>query len=67
MQPAYATLLKFWRDDYVPHARTTLAADALPNGKAYYQAQIREYTTLDLTPAQIHKIGLARSPSSTPR
>lgn len=58
VQPAYAKLLKFWRDDYVPHARTTLAADALPDGKAYYQAQIREYTTLDLTPAQIHKIGL---------
>lgn len=57
VQPAYASLLKFWDDDYVPHARTTLAADALPGGKAYYQAQIREYTTLDLTPAQIHKIG----------
>ena len=58
VQPAYAKLLKFWRDDYVPHARTTLAADDLPNGKAFYQSQIREYTTLDLTPERIHKIGL---------
>jgi uncharacterized protein (DUF885 family) len=58
VQPAYAGLLKFWREDYVVHARTTLAAGDLPNGRAYYRAQIREYTTLDLTAAQIHKIGV---------
>jgi uncharacterized protein (DUF885 family) len=58
VQPAYAELLKFWNADYVPHARITIAADDLPDGKAYYQAQIREYTTLDLTPERIHQIGL---------
>ncbi|MGH8041859.1 MAG: DUF885 domain-containing protein [Rudaea sp.] len=56
--PAYAKLLKFFRDDYMPHARTTLAAEALPDGKAYYRQQIREYTTLDLDPETIHRIGL---------
>ena len=56
--PAYAKLLKFFRDDYVPHARTTLAAEALPDGKAFYRQQIREYTTLDLDPEAIHAIGL---------
>jgi len=56
--PAYAKLLKFFRDDYVPHARATLAAEALPNGKAYYRQQIREYVTLDLEPEAIHEIGL---------
>ncbi len=56
--PAYAKLLKFFRDEYVPHARTTLAAEALPDGKAYYRQQIREYTTLDLDPDTIHAIGL---------
>jgi len=58
VQPAYATLLKFWDDDYVPHTRTTLAAYDLPDGKAYYQSKIREFTTLDMTPEQIHRIGL---------
>jgi uncharacterized protein (DUF885 family) len=58
VQPAYARLLKFFRDEYVPHTRTTLAAYDLPDGKAYYQQSIREYTTLDLSPAQIHQIGL---------
>jgi uncharacterized protein (DUF885 family) len=56
--PAYAKLLTFFRQEYVPRARTTLAAEALPDGKAYYQQQIREYTTLELSPDQIHKIGV---------
>lgn len=56
--PAYAKLLAFFRNEYVPQARTTLAAEALPDGKDYYRQQIREYTTLDLDPDAIHKIGL---------
>ncbi|NIK10366.1 uncharacterized protein (DUF885 family) [Xanthomonas arboricola] len=56
--PAYAKLLGFFRNEYMPKARTTLAAEALPDGKAFYRQQIREYTTLELTPEQIHQIGL---------
>ncbi len=56
--PAYKKLLKFFRDEYMPNARTTLAAEALPDGKAYYRHKILEYTTLDLDPDQIHQIGL---------
>jgi uncharacterized protein (DUF885 family) len=56
--PAYAKLLKFFREDYLPRARKTLAAEALPDGKAYYRQQIKEYTTLDLDPEAIHAIGL---------
>jgi uncharacterized protein (DUF885 family) len=56
--PAYAKLLKFFREDYLPHARNTLAAEALPDGKAYYRQQIREYVTLDLDPEAIHQTGL---------
>ena len=49
-QPAYAQLLKFMREEYVPGLRTTIAAEALPDGKAYYRAKIREFTTLDMEP-----------------
>lgn len=56
--PAYRNLLPFMRDEYIPHARTTLAADALPDGKAYYKSKILEFTTLDMDPADIHRIGL---------
>ncbi|MDR1075490.1 MAG: DUF885 family protein [Xanthomonadaceae bacterium] len=56
--PAYARLLAFFRDEYVPQARTTLAAEAMPDGEAYYRQQIREYTTLELSPEEIHQLGL---------
>ena len=56
--PAHQALLAFLRDDYIPHARTALDAYSLPDGKAYYQSKIREFTTLDLPPQQIHQIGL---------
>jgi uncharacterized protein (DUF885 family) len=56
--PAYADFLRFFRKEYLPNTRTTLAAEAMPDGAAYYQQQIRQYTTLDLTAEQIHQIGL---------
>ncbi|MCA0392507.1 MAG: DUF885 family protein [Proteobacteria bacterium] len=56
--PAYRTLLAFLREEYVPRARTTLGASELPDGAAYYQAMLRKFTTLDMTPAQIHQVGL---------
>ncbi|HEU4996966.1 MAG TPA: DUF885 family protein [Gemmatimonadaceae bacterium] len=56
--PAYGHLLTFMRDEYLPKARTTLAATALPDGQAYYKAMIEKFTTLDLTAQQIHDIGL---------
>lgn len=59
VQPAYADLLKFFRDEYVPRTRTSIAAEALPNGRDYYRQKIREFTTLNLTPDEIHQTGLA--------
>ncbi|MBT2745947.1 MULTISPECIES: DUF885 family protein [unclassified Lysobacter] len=56
--PAYRKLLAFMRNEYMKQARTTLAAESMPGGEALYQAKIREFTTLDLTPAQIHQIGV---------
>lgn len=59
VQPAFRDLAKFWDEDYVPHTRTTLAAEALPGGRAYYRQQILEYATLPKSPDEIHRIGLA--------
>lgn len=56
--PAFTKLLTFFRSEYMPQARTTLAAEAMPDGPAWYREQIRKYTTLDLTPDEIHTIGL---------
>ena len=57
--PAYRELLRFMRDEYMPKARKTIAASKLPNGKAYYAAEIYEYTTLEQSADAIHQIGLA--------
>jgi len=56
--PAFQQLRTFFVNEYVPQARSTLAAEAMPDGKVYYRQQIHEYTTLDLSPDQIHQIGL---------
>ncbi|MBS0214911.1 MAG: DUF885 family protein [Proteobacteria bacterium] len=56
--PAFGKLLVFFRGEYLPKARTTLAAEAMPDGQAWYREQIRKYTTLDLSPDEIHAIGL---------
>ena len=56
--PAYAKLLKMIREEYLVKANTSLAATALPDGAAFYQAQIEKHTTLTLTPKEIHDIGL---------
>jgi uncharacterized protein (DUF885 family) len=59
VQPAYVELLKFMRTQYVPGLRTTLAAQDLPDGKAFYRAKIREFTTLEMDPDAIHSLGVA--------
>jgi uncharacterized protein (DUF885 family) len=56
--PAYAKMLRFFDDEYVPHAVTALAAESVPDGKAYYQSKILEFATVTMTPEEIHAIGL---------
>ncbi|MGD8358552.1 MAG: DUF885 domain-containing protein, partial [Lysobacterales bacterium] len=56
--PAYRRLYDFFRNEYVPGARTSLGASDLPNGKAFYRAQIQRYATVDMTPEEIHALGL---------
>jgi uncharacterized protein (DUF885 family) len=56
--PAYKKLLAYIRDIYVPKARTTVSARDLPDGDAFYRAQIREFTTTTMSPEEIHQLGL---------
>lgn len=58
INPSYRKFKDFMVNDYLPNARESIAAYSLPNGKAYYQQQIKEYTTLDLSAEEIHQIGL---------
>jgi uncharacterized protein (DUF885 family) len=56
--PAYRSLLKFVLDEYRPAARPGIAASELPRGAEFYQSRIRYFTSLDLTPEQVHATGL---------
>jgi len=56
--PSYRRLHDFMRDEYLPRCRRSVGLDALPDGKAWYEYNVRSITTTDYTPAQIHEIGL---------
>jgi len=56
--PAYQKFAIFVRDEYAPHGRTDPGVWSLPDGDARYRYAIKRMTTTDLTPDQIHEIGL---------
>lgn len=56
--PAYATLLDFYTRDVAPACRANASVAATPGGAAYYAFRVRTETTTDLTPEQVHQLGL---------
>ena len=56
--PAYRKFAAFVGDEYAPRGRSEVGVWAMPEGKARYAFRVRQQTTTDLTPAQIHDIGL---------
>jgi uncharacterized protein (DUF885 family) len=57
--PGYRTLRDFLANEYVPKCRENIGASSLPNGKEFYEFRVRYFTTLDLTPQQVHDTGLS--------
>lgn len=58
INPAYRRHLEFFRTQYLPHCSRSDSISAQPGGADYYAFQVRSHTTTDLTPRQIHDIGL---------
>ncbi|MHB1023058.1 MAG: DUF885 domain-containing protein [Acidobacteriaceae bacterium] len=56
--PTYRRFAKFVQAQYIPKCRLDPGVWSLPDGDAYYAFLVRQSTTLDLTPAQIHQIGI---------
>jgi uncharacterized protein (DUF885 family) len=56
--PAYKRFAAFVANDYAPHGRTTIGLSSLPDGARRYQNAIHEETTTNMTPAEIHALGL---------
>lgn len=59
VQPAYAKMQRFLVDEYIPACPQTIAASSLPGGMAYYALVVRNATTVEMTPREIHDLGLA--------
>jgi uncharacterized protein (DUF885 family) len=57
--PAYVSFTKFVREEYAPKGRMEPGAWSLPNGAEYYAFRVKESTTTNLTPEEIHQIGLS--------
>jgi uncharacterized protein (DUF885 family) len=55
--PAYARFGRFLSAQYIPHGRTEPGIWSIPDGDAYYKFLVRQSTTTDMTPQQIHTIG----------
>lgn len=56
--PAYTRFARFLTVSYNPNCRKDPGVWAIPNGDAYYAFLVRQSTTLEKTPAEIHQIGL---------
>ena len=56
--PAYRRFSRYFNDTYLPASRDSIGASSLPNGEAFYEYRARAYTTTQMTPDEIHRIGL---------
>lgn len=55
---SYKDYLAFFTQQYRPKARTTIGISSTPNGDAFYKNRVKYYTTTDMTPKEIHELGL---------
>ena len=58
LNPAYQELATFLREEYLPQSRAGIGIKEVPNGREWYEYLARYHTTTDLTPDEIHEIGL---------
>jgi uncharacterized protein (DUF885 family) len=58
VRPAFQRLHEFLKEKYLPGARMSIAAAALPDGAAWYAWRVKTETSTDLSPQQIHDLGL---------
>jgi prolyl oligopeptidase len=56
--PAYRELNEYFNETYLPDSRDTIGLSELPNGKEWYELRARQFTTTQMSPDEIHRIGL---------
>jgi uncharacterized protein (DUF885 family) len=55
---SYKNYLAFFTQEYRPGARTTIGISNTPNGESFYKNRAKYYTTTEMTPKEIHELGL---------
>jgi len=60
VNPAYAKFASFVRDEYAPKGRSEPGVWSLPDGAARYAFRVKESTTTNLSPEEIHQVGLTQ-------
>ena len=58
LNPLYQELYNFLNDEYLPNTRETIGLQDIPGGREWYKSLVKYHTTTDLTPDEIHQIGL---------
>jgi uncharacterized protein (DUF885 family) len=58
VMPAYRKFAEFLRTEYAPKGRTDLSVESLPDGKRRYAEAVKFMTTINVTPSEVHEIGL---------
>ena len=58
LMPSYKELSTFLKNEYIPNSRDSIGLRGVPDGKAWYEFKARSFTTTNLTPDEIHELGL---------
>ncbi len=58
LMPQYKKMIAFLKTEYLPASRNTSGIGSIPNGKEIYAAYVKQWTTTNKTPDEIHEIGL---------
>ncbi len=56
--PAYRRFSRYFDEKYLPASRDSIGASSLPDGEAFYEYRVRSFTTTQMTPDEVHRLGL---------
>ncbi|MFK8111307.1 MAG: DUF885 family protein [Rubripirellula sp.] len=56
--PSYAKFADYLQKEYLPNCRGPIGAAAMPNGREFYRDRVKYFTTIDITPEELHQTGL---------
>jgi prolyl oligopeptidase len=56
--PAYRRFSRYFDEVYLPASRDSIGASSLPGGESFYEYRVRSFTTTQMTPDEVHRLGL---------